>query len=104
MADVTPDGECSSTEPASAEPAAASIAVSVAAEPTTAAGEPSTSEASTKTLISLLLNLRLSMIGQVDLERSLYRQGVCRLYLLWERTCWMIELTLNTDTMTSCFV
>ena len=33
-------------------------------------------------LISLLLNLRLSMIGQVDLEKSLYRQGVCPLYLL----------------------
>ena len=50
MADVTPDGECSSTEPASAEPAAASIAGSVAAEPTNAAGEPSTIEASTETL------------------------------------------------------
>ena len=44
------DGECSSTEPASAEPAAASIAGSVAVEPTIAAGEPSTSEASTETL------------------------------------------------------
>ena len=44
MANVTPDGECSSKEPATA-----TIAGSVAAEPTTAAGEPSTSEASTET-------------------------------------------------------